>query len=103
MRFLTEVSGPPVQDQPPASWIFDQIEEWGKRFPDRFAFALDDQTSLREFRYADVLKEANGIAAGLAARGIKPADRIGILMENIPQWVFAFLGAMRFGESRSAG
>jgi long-chain acyl-CoA synthetase len=97
MEFLTEVSGLPVQDEPAASWIFDRIEEWAKRFPDRFAFALDDQANIREFRYVDVLNEANGIAAGLAARGVQPGDRIGILMENIPQWVFIFLGAMRFG------
>jgi long-chain acyl-CoA synthetase len=97
MQFLTEVSGPPVGEALPASWIFDRIEEWADRFPDRFAFALDDQTSVRQFRYRDVLDEAGGIAAGLAARGMRPGDRIGILMENIPEWVFAFLGAMRFG------
>ena len=37
------------------------------------------------------------IAAWLQEKGIQHGDRIGILMENIPQWVFVLLGAMRIG------
>lgn len=96
-EFQTEVSGPPLTDTPPASWIFDRLEEWTQRFPNRFAFALDRQDSVREYRYADVVEQANAIARGLLANGIKPGDRIGILMENIPEWVFILLGAMRAG------
>src|SRR5262245_23169324 len=97
MHFLTETSGAPLGNPLPASWIFNRIEQWANRFPDRFAFALDDQHSVREYRYTDVLDEANAIAAGLIAKGIQPGDRIGILMEIIPQWVFVLLGAMRMG------
>src|SRR5215467_3923030 len=96
MGFQTEVSGPPLTDTPP-SWVFDQLEEWTRRFPDRFAFALDRQESVQEYRYADVVQQANAIACGLLAGGIQPGDRIGILMENIPEWVFILLGAMRAG------
>jgi long-chain acyl-CoA synthetase len=97
MHFLTETSGPPLRAPLPASWMFDKLEEWATRFPDRFAFALDDQGSVREYRYADVLAEANAVAAGLVAAGVLPGDRVGILMENIPQWAFVLLGAMRMG------
>ena len=37
------------------------------------------------------------IAAGLEARGIRRGDRVGILMENVPHWVFALLGILRIG------
>ncbi len=97
MHFRTEISGPPWEESLPPSWIFDRIEQWAARFPDRFAFALDDQQTVREYRYADVLSESDAIAAGLASHGINPGDRVGILMENIPQWVFVLLGAMRRG------
>src|SRR5947208_3003640 len=97
MQFQTEVSGPPITDVPPASWIFDQLDEWIKRFPDRFAFALDQQANTREYSYADVLIESSAIAAGLIAEGVQGGDRIGILMENIPEWVFVLLGVMRTG------
>src|SRR5215467_7152714 len=72
MEFQTEVSGPPLTDTPPPSWIFDRLEEWTRRFPDRFAFALDRQDSVQEYRYADVLAQANGIAAGLVGNAIRP-------------------------------
>src|ERR1043165_3258740 len=97
MHFLTEISGPPLGDPLPGSWIFDRIEQWANRFPDRFAFALDDQNTVTEFRYIDVLDESNAIAAGLVAKGVQVGDRVGILMENTPQWVFVLLGAMRMG------
>ena len=42
-----------------------------------------------------MLEHADSIAADLASRGVQRGDRVGILMENIPQWVFVLLGAMR--------
>ena len=97
MSFLTEVSGPPVTDVPSPRWIFNRIEEWATRFPDRFAFAADYQDRVEEYRYADVLEQAEQIAGFLASKGITRGDHVGILMENIPQWVFVLLGAMRLG------
>ena len=97
MKHLTEAEGPPLTELPAPSWIFDRIEEWAGRFPRRFAFAIDRQDHVDEYTYTDVLKQADAFAAELAALGIKPGDRIGILMENIPEWVFVLLGAMRFG------
>src|SRR6478672_13683292 len=97
MSFLTEVSGPPVTDALPPQWIFEQIEAWANRVPDRAAFVLDSHDRIDEFRYADVLEQAEAIASELEARGIRPGDRIGIVMENTPQWVFVLLGAMQLG------
>ena len=97
MGFLTEVSGPPITDTLPAHWIFSRIEEWSKRTPNQLAFAADHEKHVEEYRYGDVLGQVNAIAAGLEARGVQRGDRVGILMENIPQWVFVFLGAMRIG------
>src|SRR5438552_529058 len=97
MGFLTEVSGPPITDTLPAHWIFSRIEEWSKRTPNQLAFAADHENRVEEYRYGEVLGQVNAIAAGLEARGVQRGDRVGILMENIPQWVFVFLGAMRIG------
>jgi len=97
MKHLTEAEGPPLKDTPAPSWIFDRIEEWARKFPKRFAFAIDRQDRVDEYTYTDVLKQADAFAGELAARGLKPGDRIGILMENIPEWVFVLLGGIRFG------
>src|SRR5262249_32726701 len=42
-------------------------------------------------------ERAAAIAAELDAKGIRHGDRIGILMENTPQWVVVLLGAMEIG------
>jgi len=97
MGFLSEFSGPPITDVLPAHWIFDRIEDWAKRLPNQFAFVADHQDRVDEYRYPEVLSQANAIAAELGRLGIKRGDRVGILMENIPQWVFVLLGSMKVG------
>src|SRR5215831_11679859 len=96
MTFRTEVAGPAGEELTP-DWIFDQIQEWARRSPDRVAFVIDQKDKVEEYRYADVLDRADEFAAALISKGIQRGDHIGILMENVPQWVFALLGAMRIG------
>ena len=96
MTFRTEVSGPASEALAP-DWIFDQIQEWARRSPDRVAFVIDQKDKVEEYRYADVLDRADEFASALISKGIQRGDHIGILMENVPQWVFALLGAMRIG------
>ncbi len=97
MKFLTEASGLPIGEAPPPHWIFDRLEEWAKRLPNQIAFAVDHQDKIIEYRYAEVMEEANAVAAELIAKGLEAGDHVGILMENIPQWVFVLLGAMQIG------
>jgi long-chain acyl-CoA synthetase len=97
MNALTETSGPPVDAAVTGRWIFDRIEDWARQGPQRPAFILDHADRLEEYSYADVLRQTNRIAAGLEARGIRRGDRVGILMENTPHWVFALLGILRIG------
>jgi long-chain acyl-CoA synthetase len=97
MTFLTEISGPPVTGVLAPMWMFEQIESWAKREPGRFAFVLDHQDRVEQYRYREVLEHAGAIAACMLERGIQPGDRIGILMENTPQWVFVLLGSMQIG------
>src|SRR5215468_3944152 len=97
MGFLTEVSGPPVTDKLPPGWIFDQIEDWTRRVPDRVAFVLDAPDRSEKYRYSDVLMQSAAVATELESSGIHHGDRVGIVMENTPQWVFVLLGAMQIG------
>jgi long-chain acyl-CoA synthetase len=95
--FLTEAEGPSVEKAPSPGWIFEQIEEWAQRSPDRTAFVIDREEKIEHYRYPDVLRQTAGVAGMLTAAGIQRGDHIGILMENVPQWVFSLLGAMRIG------
>src|SRR5438094_3238826 len=97
MGFLTEISGPPVAADLPARWIFDRLEEWAQQFPNQLAFAIDRRDGVEEHRYADVLDRVNAIVSEFQQQGIDRGDKVGILMENIPQWVFVLLAAMKMG------
>ena len=97
MNAGTEISGPPTDPKVNSRWIFDRLEDWTRQGPHRSAFALDHSDRIEEYTYADVLRFTNRIAAGLEARGVRRGDRVGILMENVPHWVFALLGVLRIG------
>src|SRR5215217_6966769 len=61
--------------------------------PERTAIKLDDL----QIPYA-VLEQGSRKAAGmLAARGIEPGDRIGLMLPNVPYFPFLFYGALRAG------
>jgi long-chain acyl-CoA synthetase len=97
MNARTEISGLPVDPGVNSRWIFDRLEDWARKGPQRCAFVLDHSDRVEEYTFADVLRFTNHIAAGLEARGIRRGDRVGILMENVPHWVFALLGVLRIG------
>ena len=47
--------------------------------------------------YAQLQDHVDHLAAGLQALGLKPGDRVALLMPNCPQFVISFFGAMRAG------
>ena len=47
--------------------------------------------------YRQLQDHVNRLAAGLQAMGVKPGDRVALLMPNCPQFVISFFGAMRAG------
>jgi len=54
-------------------------------------------TPTARWRYGEVDGIAARLAAGLAARGIGAGDRVALLCGNEPEFVFAWLAAMRLG------
>ncbi len=47
--------------------------------------------------YAQLQDHVDRLAAGLQAIGVKPGDRVALLMPNCPQFVISFFGAMQAG------
>jgi acyl-CoA synthetase (AMP-forming)/AMP-acid ligase II len=58
---------------------------------------LRDPQQPREVSFRELDAACNGLARGLAATGLKPGDRIGILALNRVEFVITLLGAMRCG------
>ena len=69
------------------------LAESARRFPDKEALVLGDT----RLTYAQVWGMARRYAAVLAADGIGPGSRVGILLPNTPHFAFAYYGALALG------
>ena len=51
----------------------------------------------RRFSYAQTASAVQRVAAGLQKMGIKPGDRVGLFLPNVPHYVAAYYGALAMG------
>lgn len=51
----------------------------------------------RDISYRELERKSAAVAAGLGSLGVKKGDRVCILMENSPEYYFAYLGIIRLG------
>ena len=63
------------------------------RYPDKTALV----TATRDLTYAELDQASAGVAAGLAARGIRPGDRVSLYSQNRWEWIVAYHGALKAG------
>jgi malonyl-CoA/methylmalonyl-CoA synthetase len=70
------------------------------RFPDKPALRFRDLRAPdgdSTLSYAELFAAADALAAGLAARGVAPGDRVAFFLGNRPEFVTAFLAVLRLG------
>jgi long-chain acyl-CoA synthetase len=77
----------------PESSVFSLLADSAARFPDRPAIAFLG----KHLTYARLLSEVERFSAVLAGLGVKPGDRVGLLLPNSPQYVIAWYAAVRLG------
>jgi long-chain acyl-CoA synthetase len=58
------------------------------RHPDRRALALGDDA----LAYAGLDAASARVAGMLRARGLRPGDRVGVMLPNVPQFAMAYYG-----------
>jgi fatty-acyl-CoA synthase len=73
--------------------VVDLIERWAKRTPNKTAIYFED----RRISYRDYDAAANRFARWAGANGIGKGDAVAILMENRPEFLFAWLGLAKIG------
>ena len=73
--------------------IVDYIAEHAARSPDRVAI----HQGSKKLSYGELMEAAARCRGALAARGIRPGDRVALVMSDSPQMVIAFLGIMGMG------
>src|SRR5262249_5420145 len=78
---------------PKSRTIPDLLDEIAGRFADREALVGGG----RRFTYAQLQDEVGTFAKGLHALGVKPGDKVAVLMGNRPEWIIADLAICSLG------
>ena len=97
-----EIAGPPLSSVAGlgALTIGGFAEQVCAEHPRREALVFDDPIrggATIRWTYAELLVEARSVARSLLASGVRPGERVSILMANRPQAVAAFFGAAMAG------
>jgi len=74
----------------PLHWL---LEEAVRKVPDRIACRHRRET----LTYAELLAKSRRMAAALQARGLKPGDRVALLMPNMPEYLVSLFGTWMAG------
>jgi long-chain acyl-CoA synthetase len=69
------------------------VRETAKRFGDKPALIFQD----KPITYAELDAHVDRISAGIAALGIKPGDRVALLVQNTPHFVYSYVAISRAG------
>src|SRR5688572_6684341 len=68
-----------------------------RRAPERPALRFRDGDREAVLSYHELFSEADRLAAGLAARGLRKGDRVAFYLGNRPEFVIAWLAVIRLG------
>ncbi len=73
-------------------------DSWAAADPDRLAIVhVGDDGGMRPWKYGRLRQAADGLAASLAARGIKRGDRVAVLLPQCPEVMIAHFAVMKLG------
>ncbi|WP_431097603.1 long-chain fatty acid--CoA ligase [Polaromonas aquatica] len=76
---------------PPATSLWHNLAVSALRFPDKPALVFFN----RVLSYAEVMRQAERLAAALHGMGVRKGDRVVLNMQNCPQWVIAHFAILR--------
>ncbi len=81
----------PHQVVAPETSLWFNLEVTATRYPDKPAYLFFG----RAFGYRQLRTDAEAVAGWLQAMGVQAGDRVGIFLQNCPQFVAAFYGIVR--------
>jgi fatty-acyl-CoA synthase len=81
----------PYSLSPPATTLWDNLATSARRYPAKPAIVFFG----RVFPYAEVQRQAERLAARLAALGVRKGDRVLLDMQNCPQLLIAHFAVLR--------
>ncbi|MGQ0647929.1 MAG: AMP-dependent synthetase/ligase [Gemmatimonadaceae bacterium] len=88
--------GPPLP-QADVSTLPQLLRQNAARFSRQIAIRHKDLGLWHEYTWSDYAERAARAGLGLAALGVQPGDRVAILGENRPEWLWSDIGAQGVG------
>lgn len=79
------------------STFYDLFVECAERWPQNIALELQRREGSERYSYAELRRMAQSIGGWLSGQGLEPGARCGILADNHPRWVAAYLGTIAAG------
>lgn len=76
---------------PPATSLWHNLAVSALRYPDKPALVFFD----RQTSYAELLVQAERLAAHLRNQGVQDGERVIVFMQNCPQWIVAYYAVLR--------
>ena len=73
--------------------LYASLDRSAAEYPERTAFIFQNN----KISYAKLLELAETMAANLRREGLKPGERVSIMLPNLPQTVIAFWGVLKAG------
>lgn len=73
--------------------FFDYYRQYAEKNPDKVLLRIDDNS----LTYGDFMHKTAVIASGMQKLGIRPDDKVGIVMPNSIDWYLVFWSAVRIG------
>jgi long-chain acyl-CoA synthetase len=77
--------------------LLDLFDTSTKRFATRTAMRIERNGRKEQYTFEDVRELTLRAASFLAAKGIKPADRVILFSNNMPEWGMTYFGILKAG------
>ena len=77
--------------------LLTKIQESASKNPDQLAIQLKEGESYRKHTYRELIRAVASVARALSQQGIGKGDRVALLSENQPEWVFSYLAVTSLG------
>jgi long-chain acyl-CoA synthetase len=87
----------PLHSRMRHNMILNKIQEAAEHYPDTVAVQMQIGDRYQQHTYRQVVRYIASAAQSLSKSGIEKGDRVALLSENRPEWLFAYLATVSLG------
>lgn len=85
--------GVPAEIEIPSITAFDYLDQAAELYPDKACTIFREQS----ISFQEMKRLVDHLAQGLIDLGVRPGDRVAVILPNIPQFVLAFYAVLKAG------